>query len=767
MSKKIFYKILMILLIVILILNMSANAIYAAVEVSMNKAYIKKIGQADYHLKYYREERDEYTYLICSIVGYDTKDGFAPAYCMNKNLDGAEKEAYYVTTESVLKNDKVWRVIKNGYPFKTAKQLGLTSNYDAYAVTKFAVYCILGESKLKYFKAEKDDREAVAMLNALKKLVQIGNKGTEKQEENPLDIVKAKDMYEEDNYYIQEYEVTSKSEFKTYTVNVKGLTENSFIADMNGNKKNSFNNGEKFKVFVPKSDVTEDIDGQITVSAECKVYLILEGKTTVTKTQNYVVTTGETSKATAKKDIQIKKEILPGSLKISKVDKDNKDVKIEGVKFELYNEENATVGTYTPDANGEIFVNNLAVGKYKLKEVDTNKWYNLDTKEREIEIKENQTTEITIENEQKKGQVKVIKVDSENNEIKLKGVKFEVQDKNENVLETIVTDENGEALTSKYALKDYQNLYLKEIETGGKYILNNNIEKIKLEENKIKNVIFKNKKIKGKIKIIKTSKDDNKITGDRAGSPLKDVKFAIYNQDNKFIETITTDKNGVAMSSDLEKGGYKIKETETNKYYYLNKNEFYREITKDGEIVNLAIQDESKKPNVEIEKSGSEKANVGEKIEYDISVKNSGNTMLKNFIMQDIIPSKYVKVTNFKTGTFNQDLEYDLYYKSNLSNGYILLMEDLNSKENYEINFDQELAENEYITEIKMDFGSVDIGFSSNENPHLTGTVKKNVGNKTTFTNIAYVSGNFENHKVTDSSKWKTIAYKVLPKTGF
>ena len=141
--------------------------------------------------------------------------------------------------------------------------------------------------------------------------------------------------------------------------------------------------------------------------------------------------------------------------------------------------------------------------------------------------------------------------------------------------------------------------------------------------------------------------------------------------------------------------------------------------------------------------------------------------MLKNFSMQDIIPSKYVKVTNFKTGTFNQDLEYDLYYKSNLSNEYILIMEDLSSKENYEIDFEKELAENEYITELKMDFGSVDIGFCSNENPHLTGIVKKDTKNGTTFTNIAYVSGKFENHKVTESSKWKTIAYKLLPKTGF
>lgn len=55
----------------------------------------------------------------------------------------------------------------------------------------------------------------------------------------------------------------------------------------------------------------------------------------------------------------------------------------------------------------------------------------------------------------KKGQVKIIKVDSENNEIKLKDVKFKVyanKDKNgiadsDELIDTLITDENGEAIT--------------------------------------------------------------------------------------------------------------------------------------------------------------------------------------------------------------------------------------------------------------------------------------------------------------------------------
>ena len=849
-------KIITILLVTIFVLNMSANVIYAAVEVKLNKAYIEKIGEASKHLKYYREDRDVYTYLVCSVVGfYDKNKNFNPAYCMNRDLVGAEDESYYVKVESLLNNNKVWRVIKNGYPYKSAKKMGLTSKYDAFAVTKFAVYCILGEAKLEYFKAEKDDEEAVAMLKALKKLVKIGEKGTEKQDANPLSLNKIGGLKEEENYFSQEYSLSSTTEFEKYEIlKTEGMPEGSYLIDIDGNKTTKFKQGQNFKILIPKDKMTKDLSIKITAKAECKSYVILEGKTTVTKTQNYVVTAGELATAITQdtlkinvnnakinikkveektekpiqgvkfalykdgklvhekqtdsngkisfenlypgkyilkeietgekyildnnqqeielkyndtKEIAITNQIKTGKIKVYKVDKDNKEVKIEGVKFDIYSEElKKVIGTYTTDKNGEINVENLPIGEYKVIEKASKKWYNL-AGEMKLKVKFNETAETTIVNELKKGQIKVIKLDKENNEIKLKGVKFEVQDKEGNVLETIKTDKNGEAITSKYAIKDYENLYLKEIETNEKYVLDNEVKKIKLEENKIKNVIFENKKIKGKIKIIKTSKDYNKMNKKKAGSPIAGVKFQILDSDNKLIETIITDKNGLAISSDLEKGEYKVKEVETDKKYILNE-QIQKAIIKENEqIVELNITNDSKNPNIDIEKNGPDKAEIGSKIEYDISIRNTGNTKLDNFTMNDVLPYKFIKVNKIKTGTYNQKVKYNLYYKSNLCENYVLLMEDLNSKENYEINFDEELAQNEYLTEIKLEFGTVDIGFSSNENPHIFATIKSDVKSESIFMNVANVSGNYEEHKVHDNSKWKTFCYKVLPKTGF
>ena len=459
--------------------------------------------------------------------------------------------------------------------------------------------------------------------------------------------------------------------------------------------------------------------------------------------------------------------IKNGNLKIYKIDKDNDKIVLGSVKFDLYNEDNEKIGTYITNENGEIDIPSLRIGKYKVKEISTNKWYNL-AEDNNIEVKWNENTNVIIENELKKGQVKIIKVDKENKDIRLENVEFEVLDENENILEKIKTDSNGEALTSKYVLRDHSIVYLKEIKTNDKYILNNEKIKVELAENEIKEVTLENTKIKGQIKILKTSSDDNKVTGMKKGDPIEGVKFEIYDENNKIVETIKTDKEGIAISSRLEKGEYKVKEIQTNKWYYLNKNTFKVEINKNDEIVELEIKNDSKNPEIYTEKIGQDKVQIGKNVEYDIRINNSGNTSLENVLWIDEIPTEYIKVLKFNTGTYNQKINYNIYYKTNLSNDeYILLMEDLNSLENYEVDFSKEIADNEYITEIELDFGKVDIGFSSNENIHLLAETKLDLKSETTFVNTAKIFGEYQGYKVSKNSSWKTLVYKLLPKTGF
>lgn len=150
-----------------------------------------------------------------------------------------------------------------------------------------------------------------------------------------------------------------------------------------------------------------------------------------------------------------------------------------------------------------------------------------------IEWKTN--TETIIENELKKGQINIIKVDEEDNEVKLQGVEFEVLDEKGNILEKIITDEKGKALTQKYPIRDFEKLTLREVKTLEEYVLNDNPITIKLTADKVTDVTIKNKKIKGKVEITKVDKKDN-------SKFLEGAKFGLYDENNNLIETLITDK---------------------------------------------------------------------------------------------------------------------------------------------------------------------------------------------------------------------------------
>jgi uncharacterized surface anchored protein len=323
---------------------------------------------------------------------------------MDRLLTGADEEPYYVTTGNILKNDKIWRIIRNGYPFKTAKEWGLSADYNLYAVTRFAIYCVLGQAELDYFYAEKDDPEAIKMLDVLKQLVDIGENGTETPDTNPLSTEKVGNFKESGDYYIQEYKVNSTSDFNEYKISkITGLPDGAYIADSDGNPKATFSKGENFYVQIPKTQLTKDIDIKIDISAECKVYIVLEGKTTVKNTQNYAVTAGEYSTATT--SVEFKTIVNTGKVQISKVDEDTNEP-IEGVEFQLLDEKENVVNTQTTDANGTAKFENLVQGKYTLVETKTDERYILSEQNYNIEVEYNKTTSVNIGNEHKKRKFK-------------------------------------------------------------------------------------------------------------------------------------------------------------------------------------------------------------------------------------------------------------------------------------------------------------------------------------------------------------------------
>lgn len=847
-------KILIILLLSIIFISYVSNIVKAVYEIK--EASIVKIGEAPYHLKYYNESKKMYSYSVCSIVGYYKENKFYPAYCLNRDLHGVGYvNSYTVDIDNVIENNQVWRAVKNGYPYKTASEMGLESDYDAFAVTKFAVYCLLGQADINLYTADENDAEGQAMLRALRNLVDIGRNQTDTFYDE-LKISKVTDLIEDGNYYSITYKVNAGNTISKYKIkSVSGLTNGELLTDVNGNIKTEFNSNEKFKIKIPKSNLSSDKNIDIEIESNLKNYPMFYGKTRISGTQDYLLTANSYQNLTAnintklnlntgkiiinKKDdetkqgipdttfeiynsqkqnigiyttdksgkieipnlyqdlyyakeiksnenyilnqdneysinveynktstIDIENEHKKGNLEILKVDKENNNITLGNVGFELYNDENGSlVGTYYTDENGKIEIKDLRIGNYKLKEISTNEWYNL-AENQNLQIKWNETTKTQVEDELKKGQIKVIKVDKENNEIKIPNVVFEVQDSYGNLLEKIKTNQNGEAITSKYPLRDYPNLRLHEVETDEKYALENEIKEITLEENQIKEVKIENEKIKGYIQIVKTSKDDNKMNGTKKGEPLEDVKFEIYDTNGNTIQTLVTDSNGIAKSKKLEKGIYKVKEVETNEWYLLDQNIYEAEIKENKKTIILNIENVPANPDGEIKKKGPDEVFADDEIQYNISLKNSGNVALDNFVWEDEIPTDFIRVTKIKLGTYNQDNSYNLYYKTNFSEDYILMLEDINTKTTEEIDFSKELSDNEFITNIKLDFGSVDIGFKSEEDTLIFAKVNSNVKSGDVFENKVCLQASFKGYNLSKSSNWKTRVYKVLPLTG-
>lgn len=468
------------------------------------------------------------------------------------------------------------------------------------------------------------------------------------------------------------------------------------------------------------------------------------------------------------KTIQFENEHKKGYLKIYKVDLDDNTLPVSDVEFEIIDQDGYKY-TAISDENGIAYITDIRTGIATIREVKTNKIYKLSEETYQADIKWNETTEMTITNEKLKGQIEVYKVDSEDKEIKLEGVEFQVINSNDEVVETIVTDSNGYAITSRIPIGEYR---LKEIKTDNMHILNENIIKVDVSTDIISRLDITNERIKGQIKVIKTSEDDNFINGKDAGSPIENVKFEVYDLNNNLVDEITTLADGTAITRLLDKGCYFIKEVESGEWYLLNENTFTAEIKEHQEIVNVEITNESEKPDVDIEKTGIIQTTANQEIKYDFHIKNTGNVPLDKFTWIDSLPTDYVRVAKLITGTYNQDLNYSIYYKTN-KNDYRLLKDNLNTKTNNYIDFsDLELEADEYVTDFKADFGTVDVGFESVINPYIFVRVNSNVQNDDIFTNKTRIGGYNKTYMVWDEDDHTTKVYekeievKKLPRTG-
>lgn len=455
---------------------------------------------------------NKWVYLTYNQTYYTDTDGQRYiAYCLSPGLPGVgyvsgERETYSVKINNLLEDDRIWRVLKNGYPNKTVEDLGVETADDAYFATMQAInsilrgytleqarelYCV-GQFAINGEKIEDIQRRGNKTLNALFNLIDIGLNGTETRKQFlNASIKKVTELRDEnDGFYSQTFKVVSQSEISKYVVDkLENLPAGSFVADLQGNEKHIFNGGEEFKIMISKKFETEDIKGNISVNVTQKNYPIYYGTSQIEGCQDYALCNNSYSEVSLNSEIYA--QVNKSRLTILKTDVETQKP-LQGVKFQVTYAD-GTSNIYSTDENGKIVIANLRPETIKIKEVKPLEKYKLNNNEYEIKLNYNEEKEIEIKNEKQTGNIKVIKVDKDNNQIKIANVKFQLRDEENNIIKEGTTDSNGELVFEKLIIGKYK---LTEVENGEEYILPNKDVEVEVIVDKTQEVKIENEKIK-------------------------------------------------------------------------------------------------------------------------------------------------------------------------------------------------------------------------------------------------------------------------------
>ena len=497
------------MLAIIFVFFLMSNKVNA--EIIGNTKYLQRAEKGYYTIQ--KWNGSNWIYVTYSRTTYIDDNGITRiAYCVNPDLKGigyisGEVVGYDVEIKNLLSDNKLWRALVNGYPYNSQESMGVETDDDAYLATKMAIYAIMrgntendirtlyrpGKDKVEGQSLEDIERRGTKVIEAICKLINIGYNGTETIQSNDILKIEKDSEFLEDslnkNYYSQKLKIKSKVECKEYYIkNISNFPAGTIITDIDGNQKYSFKGGEEFKLMVPKTSIMENINGTIEINGICKTYPIYYSECKNGNYQNYLLCCDSFSdNFNAVNDINI--EINKSSLKIVKIDKDTKRP-IAGVKFSVKYKDGTNIGTYTTDENGVIYIENLHQGEIIVKELENNKFYNISKNEYIVELNYNESKNIEIENEIKKGNIKIIKVDADNNEIKIEGVKFNIFDENGNLITTVITNDKGEADICNLPIN--HKYIIKEVESAKDYILSEDVITVELNENEVKNIIFEN-----------------------------------------------------------------------------------------------------------------------------------------------------------------------------------------------------------------------------------------------------------------------------------
>ena len=262
-----------------------------------------------------------------------------------------------------------------------------------------------------------------------------------------------------------------------------------------------------------------------------------------------------------------------GSAVLTKKDKDRPGTYVAGAVYQLFDDRDRLVGTYTTDENGVIRADELEWGTYYFLEKEAAPGYEKNPARIEFTIyRDNALTpvELETEDEEKSASVRLTKYDGEDRDLRLSGAVYALKRKEGDGymdMGSYKTDRRGELFIENLKFGAY---ILQEIAAPEGYELT---EGSQVEftlgpstAGQTLELTHENIRRKGALVLQKTDEED---------VPVEGAVFDLYRDGNLYMENLVTDEYGLAEVGSLEEpvlewGTYTLKEKEAPEGYILS-----------------------------------------------------------------------------------------------------------------------------------------------------------------------------------------------------
>ena len=420
MKEKILKKGIIIILLVIQLLQIAGNFLFAEASIKAGDIiHLQSDHKCDSLLEYWIEDYQEWSYEVVKYIYYIDKDdgNKYPAFCIEPTKKGGE--ANYISYDAEIsreKDSRIWRILNKGYMGSNYKEWNLECDDDFYTATKVALHSLSGKvaPKDKYILGNKSidgntveeiQRRGAKVLEVAQTLYEYGINGVETYQVQQINISRKGDKNIENienvDYCVQNYEVKGNKNLKSYEVEIKNFPTGTKILNSKNQEQTKLSENS-FKIAIPVNQIKEDIKGSIEIkNAYIKTNTIFHCMSYSKETQNYATYSSGYETANTSTTLEIKANNC--SLQIQKVDDDNNEIALENVEFEILDKNHNVVEKLITNEKGYATTKKLPIGEYFVKEIKTNDNYVLNEEEIKVEVKYGKIETLKIENEKIKG----------------------------------------------------------------------------------------------------------------------------------------------------------------------------------------------------------------------------------------------------------------------------------------------------------------------------------------------------------------------------